>query len=329
MAWTLTSAAARLGAMLHLGERRPDDEPLSSEGLFARAFARAVEQASAADAKGLRVAREQMGDDAAVLDRAVASGAPLTAVAALAAGWDGLSSEHRRVVAHPTAGKADDGAGPVLWAGVRATQVDQTTCGAATMGVMRMAGDPFMALWIATGRSLSGYVPPEALHAEAEGFETLTLEERWVALQRVLHAQTTASALGPVAWPRSLGTPPWKVDDRTRFAGLRFRGSLVDDTSHEALAPALAHARRALADGIPVPLFASGDSSLGLDTVIPRHVVLLVADTHDGFLVYEPGAGAVLPLRDADLRPDAGRLPALGNWSRASWLVMPVPARRD
>ena len=336
MAWNVTAAAARAGALLRLTPRRPAEDlggpggtvgsadGAATEGLFARAFSRAVEAASPADAKALAVAHEQMGADAAVLDRAVASGAPIPAVAALAGVWETLAPESRGIVAHP----AGAGDGAVTWAGVRARQVDQTTCGAAVMGLMLMTGDPFVALWVATGRSLGAYVPPEALHAEAEGFETLTIEERWHALQRVLHAQTTASALGPVAWPRSLGTPPWKVDDRTRFAGLRFRGSLVDDSSPTALAPLLAHARRALADGIPVPMFTSGDASLGLATVIPRHVVLLVADTGDGFLVYEPGAGAVLPLPDTDLRPDAGRLPALGNWTRAAWLVLPVPARR-
>lgn len=324
MAWTLTATAARLGNLLRRDDARVEDPP--AEGtLFSRAFERAVTRASAADAKALEVARGQLGDRADVIERAVASGAPVSAVAALAASWEGLGREARGVIAHP----AGLGTGPVRWGSVAAMQVDQTTCGAATMGMMRMIGDPFVALWVATGRSLGDYAPPEALHAEAEGFAVLTLEERWQALQRVLHAQTTTSALGPVAWPRALGTPPWKVDDRTRFAGLRFAGRLVDDSSPESLAPELAHARRALADGIPVPLFSAGDSSLGLDTVIPRHVVLLVRDTGEGFEVYEPGAGAVLPLADADLRPGAGRLPALGHWPRAAWLVMPVRARRD
>ena len=325
MAWTLTSAAARLGGLLGLADRRPEEEPATSERLFGRAFTRAVERASAADAKALTVARAQMGDDAPVLDRAVASGAPIPAIAALAAAWDGLGPHARDIIAHPSG----RGVGSVRWAGVAARQVDGTTCGAAVMGMMLMQGDPFVALWVATGRSLAGIVPAEALHADAEGYAARTVEERWQALQRVLHARTTSSAIGPVAWPRSLGTPPWKVDDATRFAGLRFRGSLVDDSSVDALAPALAHARRALADGIPVPLYASGDSGLGWATVMPRHVVLLVGDTGDGFLVYEPSAAAVLPLADADLHPGAGRLPALGHWSRAAWMVLPVPVRRS
>ncbi|MDN4478985.1 hypothetical protein QQX10_11865 [Demequina sp. SYSU T00039] len=323
MSWTLTATAARLGGLL----RRDDagEEPAPADGtLFSRAFARAVERATPADAKALEVARGQLGDRPEVIERAVASGAPISAVAALAAAWEGMGREARGIVAHP----AGTGTGPVRWGSVLAAQVDQTTCGAATMGMMRMIGDPFVALWVGTGRSLGDHTPPEAIHAEAEGFATLTVEERWQALQRVIHAQTTTSALGPVAWPRSLGTPPWKVDDRTRFAGLRFAGRLVDDSTSEALAPLLAHARRALADGIPVPLFSAGDSSLGLDTVIPRHVVLLVRDAGNGFDVYEPGAGAVLPLADADLHPGAGRLPALGHWSRAAWLIMPVRARR-
>ena len=324
MGWTLTATAARLGNLLRRGEESV--EPAPAEGtLFSRAFERAVARASAADAKALEVARGQLADRPQVIERAVASGAPVSAVAALAASWEGLGREARGIVAHPHG----IGSGPVRWGSVAATQVDQTTCGAATMGMMRMVGDPFVALWVATGRSLGDYTPSEALHVEAEGLETLTVEERWHALQRVIHAQTTSSALGPVAWPRALGTPPWKVDDRTRFAGIRFKGWLVDDSSPETLAPLLRHARRAIADGIPVPLFSAGDSSLGLDTVIPRHVVLVVADTADGFLVYEPGAGAVLPLADAQLSSHGERIAALGHWTRAAWLVMPVRARRD
>lgn len=324
MGWTLTAAVARLGALVGLGERRPEDEPATTEHLFERAFARAVDRASAADAKALEVARDQMGDHRDVLYRAVATGAPLSAVAALAAAWDGLDPEPRHAIAAPIPHRP----GPVVWGRVEARQVDETTCGAAVMGAMLMQGDPFMALWVMTGRTLADYLPPEALHVQAEGFETHSLDERWRALQRVLHARTTRSAVGPVPWPRSLGTPPWMVDDRTRFAGLRFEGSLVDDASPAALAPLLAHARRALGDGIPVPMFTSGDSRLGLSTVMPRHVVLLVADTGDGFLVYEPSAGEVMPLADADLGPGGPRLPALGYWTRASWLVMPVPVRR-
>ncbi|WP_062379937.1 hypothetical protein [Demequina pelophila] len=323
MGWTLTAVAARLGGRLRMPERLAD-EPASSEPLVARAFARALERSSGADAKALLVARDQMGDDARVLDRAVASGAPLSAIAALAAAWDGLDPEPRRIIAEPVPARM----GPVRWGRVDAVQVDQTTCGAAVMATMLLMGDPFVGLWLATGRTLASYIPPEALHVQAEGLPARTIEDRWHALQRVLHAVTTASAVGPVAWPKSLGTPPWKVDDRTRFAGLRFAGGMVDDSSPEALAPALVHVRRALADGIPVPMFTAGDSRLGIDTVIPRHVVLIVGDTGDGLLVYEPGAGAVLPLLDADLRPGGERHPALGNWTRAAWLVLPVPVRR-
>ncbi|WP_062516630.1 hypothetical protein [Demequina gelatinilytica] len=323
MAWTLTSAVARIAGLVGVSERRPAEEPATTDPLFVRAFQRAVDRASAADAKALGVARDQMGDDAPVLFRAVASGAPVSAIAALAAAWETLDPEAREAVGNPVMRPQSH----LRWVHVEARQVDQTTCGAATMAAMLMQGDPFVALWVVTGRTLADYIPPEVLAVMAEDAPVRGLDERWNALQRVLHAQTTTSAIGPVAWPRSLGTPPWKVDDHTRFAGLRFRGAIVDDSSPETLAPVLSHARRALADGIPVPLYASGDSSLGLDSVIPRHVVLLVGDTGDGFLVYEPGTARVLPLADADMRPGAGRQAALGSWSRASWVVLPVPRR--
>ncbi|WP_062387378.1 hypothetical protein [Demequina iriomotensis] len=323
MSWTLTSAVARVAGLVGVSERRPAEEPAATERLFTRAFQRAVAVASAADAKALAVARDQMGDDAPVLFRAVASGAPLSAVAAFAAAWDGLDAEAREAIADPVMRPQSH----VRWVHVEARQVDQTTCGAAVMSAMLMQGDPLVALWVVTGRTLADYIPAEVLAVMAEDLPTRGLDERWHALQRVLHLHTTTSALGPVAWPRSLGTPPWKVDEHTRFAGLRFRGALVDDSTPEALAPLLAHVRRAVHDGIPVPLYASGDSSLGLDSVIPRHVVLIVGDTGEGFLVYEPGTARILPIADAELRPGAGRQPALGNWSRASWVVLPVPRR--
>lgn len=345
MGWTVSSAAARARAALRGDGRagaagsadgagegadgdqvREDDAPRGD--LFDRALVRALGRVTAADAKALRAAQDQILEPG-VVSRAVASGAPLPAIAALAAAWDGLDPVARALVTAPLAGGGERTVpGPLAWGTTRAVQVDSTTCGAAVMAVMLLVGDPFVGLWLATGRTLAGYVPAEVIHVAAEGHPAASVTDRWHALQRVLHAATTASSLGPVPWPRSLGTPPWKLDDRTRFAGLRFRGTAPDDSTPELLAPTLAHARRALADGIPVPVFVSGDSSLGLTTVIPRHVVLLVASTPAGFLVYEPGAGVILPIDDADLHPRSGRLAALGNWSRVAWFVMPVRARR-
>jgi hypothetical protein len=190
---------------------------------------------------------------------------------------------------------------------------------------MAMITDPFVALWVATGQSITPYMPPEVLHVETAGLPAHTLEDRWVALQRVLHVATTRSAVGPLPWPRSFGTPPWRVDNVARCAGIKFRGMVVDDADGADLEAAIAHSSAALRDGIPVPMYVGGDSSLGVGTAVPRHVVLLVGREGDLLRIYEPGSGAVHRVAVPDLRQPHGRLAALGNWSRIVWLVLPKP----
>lgn len=333
MAWTLVSIAAR--ASRALGGRRALLSERASQrarrivataadrpDLFARACVRRIDALPAADRRAVEVALEEMAGDEPVVERAVASGAPVEAVAALAASWSGLDSVARDLIRHPLGAMQP---GPVVWGRVTATQVDQTTCGAASMAMMLMIGDPFVAAWVAAGRRGGWYLPPEALaaviEADAVGFGLPTIAERWDALQRVMHARVVRGALGPVAWPRALGTPPWRIDNSSRFAGLRFRGMFIDDARDDELAAFGAHTRAALADGIPVPLAVGGDSARGWSTVIPRHVVLIVGTDGDALLVYEPGSGAIHAWVPSSSRVE--RLPALGGWNRACWAVLP------
>ena len=333
MSWTLVSLAARAGRAL--GGRRgfvsdaatgraialaagASDRP----DFFARQCARALSKASFADKKALETALYDMGQDAPVIERAVASGAPIEAVAALAASWGDLDPEDRALIRYP-ARRRDPGA--VSWGAVRATQMDQTTCGAASMAMMLMIGDPFAAAWVAVGYRGGWYMPPEALaasvEADAVGYGLHTVADRWDALQRVMHARVTRHGLGLAPWPLALGSPPWRLDNATRFGGLRFRGALVDDARADEVAALGAHVRAAVADGIPVPLYASGDSGGGLGSVVPRHVVLVVGLDGDGFLVYEPSTGS---LHKLDLGALGGEpLAALGNWNRVGWVVLP------
>lgn len=333
MAWTLVSLAARAGralggrrafvsagstarsaALAEAASDRPD--------VFARQCGRVLAGANFADVKALETALLEMGQDAPVIERAVASGAPIEAVAALAASWTGLDPEDRALIRYP-ARRRDRG--PVIWGSTAATQVDQTTCGAASMAMMLMIGDPFVAAWVAVGHRASWYLPPEALtavvEADAAGGGLHTVADRWDALQRVMHARVTRHGLGLLPWPRAFGSPPWRLDNATRFAGLRFRGALVDDARADEVAALAAHVRAAVADGIPVPLYASGDSGGGLESVVPRHVVLVVGLDGDLFLVYEPSSGA---LHRLDLGSLGGEpLAALGNWNRVGWAVLP------
>lgn len=331
--WTATSVAARLGravglrarwtkpyAAAHAAGRAARGHRTERDTIFARALVRERARASAADAKALDVALAAMVTDRQVIERAVAAGAPLTAVAALTSAWPKLPDEVRDVVRSPVG----SGLGPVMLGNVPATQVDQTTCGAAVTGMMLMMGDPLVAAWVMTGRNFGDYLPSEVAGVRGE---TRTVEQRWHGLQRMLHEAVTRRGLGVADWPRALGTPPWGVVRALRFAGAAFRGAVLDDSHADSVTGAVAHAAAALRDGIPVPLYTSGDSQLGLDTVVPRHVVLLVGRTDSGFLVYEPGAGQVLPLAEARLYGPGPREAAYGAWTRATWLVLPRPRK--
>ena len=313
--WTSQAAVATASGLAQRGARAHDT-------VYARVAARRIAAASPADRKALETALAEVGEDAAVIERATASGAPVAAVAGLAARWATLPAQTRGWVRSPLGPK---GVGPVKWGQVKATQVDQTTCGAATLTLLAMLADPFVALWVATGQSIGAYQPPEVLRSEVERMPAHTVEERWNSLQRATHLVSTRMAVGPLPWPRALGTPPWRADNIARCAGVRMRGLIINDAAPTDLAAAIAHASAALRDGIPVPVYVGGDSSTGLDTVMPRHVVLLTGRVGDTLHIYEPGSGTVHEVEISALAQPHGRLKALGNWNRIVWLVLPTP----
>ena len=322
--WTVTSAAARLsdavGARsgwlapaavaraLGLAQRgsRVDDT------VFARITSRRLAASSPADRKALETALGEVGSDRFVIERAASSGAPITAVAGLAAKWEGLPATAKGWIRNP-AGRS---AGPVKWGPNHLTQVDQTTCGAATMAMATMIADPFVALWVATGQTIASYLPIEVLRCETAKRPAHTIMERWQSLQRSIHWATTHSAIGPL---------PWRVDNQLRIAGVRLRGLLINDANAAELAAGLAHASAALRDGIPVPVYSGGDSRRGIQTVVPRHVVLLLGREGDELRFYEPGSGAVHKVAVDALSQPHGPVAALGNWTRVVWLVLPKP----
>lgn len=311
--WAQPYAASHAAGLAQRGPRRDGDT------VFARAYARRMAALSGADRKALDAARAEMVTDAEVLERALASGATVTAAAALAAAWEKLPESAKDVVRAPSG----TGMGSVRLGSIKAQQIDGTTCGAAVMAMMAMTGDPLLAAWVMTGRVFGDHLPPEALAVTIHEDNPRTIDERWAALQRVEHRSVTRRGLGIAPWPRSLGTPPWRVDDETRFAGVRFRSAMLDDTDPDVIDAAIAHASAALRDGIPVPLFTGGDSDAGLDTVVPRHVVLLVGRIDGGFRVYEPSTARVVPLDDARLCGGGRKEPAFGQWTRACWMTLP------
>ncbi len=301
-------------------------ERSGADTVFARSARRITARLPEAERFALAKVVVDLDDEArGVIDRALASGAPARAVIVLARLWDSLPGSERHVAASPLPRENE---GPVFLAGTLARQVDQTTCGAASMALMLMIGDPFVALWVAGGHRFGGYVPPEVASIRI-GARLDTVERRWHALQRVIHAATVRRGLLLLLpWPERLGTPPWRVNNATRFAGLAFRGSVVDDTDEADIDALISHASAALRDGIPVPIYASGDSARGIDTVIPRHVVLLVRRLERGFSAYEPGSAQLYAITDAEIRDGGSGLRALGNWSHVSWMILPRARRR-
>ncbi|WP_062069550.1 hypothetical protein [Demequina sediminicola] len=336
MAWTLTSLAARTAGALGLrgswakpyaashaaglAQRGPRRE---GDTVFARAYTRRLAECSSADRKALEAARSEMVTDADVLERAFAAGATVTAVASLAASWEKLSESAKDVIRAP----AGTGIGAVRLGSVKATQIDETTCGAAVMAMMLMMGDPLVAAWVMTGRVFGDHLPAEALAVTVEEENPRTIDGRWAALQRVLHRSATSRGLGIAPWPTSLGTPPWRLDNATRFAGVKFRGAVIDDTDPAMMDAAMSHASAALRDGIPVPMYTGGDSAGGWSQAVPRHVVLLTGRIEGGYRVYEPGTGRSLPLTAERMVGGGPKEPALGQWTRVCWMVLPRQRR--
>ena len=74
--------------------------------------ARRLDAASPADRKALETALAELGNDAPVIERAIASGAPLDAVALLAAAWETLDAHARALIRNPLTRRD---AGPVDW----------------------------------------------------------------------------------------------------------------------------------------------------------------------------------------------------------------------
>ncbi len=334
MKWQATTILARLGKALGLRRRWRDAGSVrramrlaqrASEEAIPAAWYRAYERALAAlsEEDRFKFAKLLVDLDAeaqGVAQRGLASGAPISAIIGLIRSWKDLTDAERDMALGPV---REGKEGPVNLAGTPARQVDDTTCGAAAMAVMLMIGDPFVGIWIASGRSFFHYLPPEVARIPRRTW-LMTPGERWEGLQKSIHVDTVRRGLFLlVPWPRSFGTPPWRVDNHTRFLGLKFHGGIVDDTDETDLDAMITRATAALIDGIPVPLYASGDSSRGLDTVVPRHVVLLTHVIKGGFLAYEPASAEQHFISDKQLREGGTGLKALGNWSHVSWMILP------
>nr|NLD39795.1 hypothetical protein [Actinomycetales bacterium] len=219
--------------------------------------------------------------------------------------------------------------------GAPAVQADETSCGAACLVMLAATGDHALATWLETGTLPAEVgvddIPPEIpLRALAAN---LGAAERFAAAQRMVRAATAPRAIGPFAWPRSLGTTPWTAARVARFPGVRYVNRPVDDrgaSGEEMLAQLLG----ALDDGHPVLVYTGGNRSTGLSTALPRHVVLAVPNreartTPAGVplvSIYEPHSAHVYEVPASDLTDRTERSRALGGWTHIQWLVLPEPA---
>lgn len=268
-----------------------------------------------------------------VLERAFAAGAPLGAIEPLARLWPELTDRDRDQVAAPL--RPGHGARQLRLGDAPARQTDETTCGSAVLAMLAAAGDPLLALWLVTGRSPAGYRPREVRALGPAELAAPDAAARFAAVQRAIKTRTNRAALGPLAWPARLGTPPWGAARVARHPGVTFQAIMVDDTDADGFGALLDRVERALAAGVAVPLFTGGDLASGLTTAMPRHVVLLTprvdprravagpGETRGRFTVFEPAGGAVHDLTRAELLAPAGARAALGGWSHVCWAVLP------
>ncbi|MCL1868803.1 MAG: hypothetical protein FWF90_00105 [Promicromonosporaceae bacterium] len=185
-------------------------------------------------------------------------------------------------------------------AGPPARQIDETTCGAAVLAMLALAGDPDLARRVAADPG-----------------------PRFAVLQRRLHRECAREGW----WPRRLGTAPWAAARVARCGPVRYTHRVVGSGAE---GEAVLHAAVAAASsGVPVPLFTGGDLARGWQTAVPRHVVLLVdaAPGPDGVArVYEPSSAALHAVPVQTLlqgAPERDLMPALGWWPHVVWAVLP------
>ncbi|SDS72909.1 hypothetical protein SAMN04489860_2221 [Paraoerskovia marina] len=189
-------------------------------------------------------------------------------------------------------------------------QVDATTCGAAVLAVLAVAGGN---LSTAAGRQ----------HDLRRRATSLGVGAPW------------PRAGGLPAWPRALGIPPWGLAREARYGPVRYRHQVVADDT-----PRGRRALLALADwarvGVPVPLYVGGDTRGGAARAVPRHVVLLVDVTgpvgRATWHLYEPSSGAMTSVREehvlgAGREALAARRRAWGGWWRIAWMLVPEMAQ--
>lgn len=254
-----------------------------------------------------------------VLDALIASGVSIQAMTEFAALWPSLDETVRSQVSRPLGGPAG---GPMLFGPAHAAQIDGSTCGSAALVMQAAAGDPTLALWLAIGETLAGYLPREIRRVRPGSLMEPDALARFALVQREVKQQTNSGAVAGLPWPSGLGSPPWGAAREARFADLLFDNLPVDDSNASDFEAMRLRAEESVRAGVPVLLYVGGDLGRGVATAVPRHVVLLTGRYSDGFTVYEPSSGSVHTITDVQLRSRESS-PALGGWNRVTWAILP------
>lgn len=198
---------------------------------------------------------------------------------------------------------------------LRLRQQASAVAGATAVVLMRALLDPAYGLWLTAGIHLE----PDR---EPDGW---AFEQRFRAQQNAVHSAISRQVVGPMAWPRFLGTPPTALARFiNRFAGLtgyRFGWVALDDVGDERKAAAIAVLSAALMAGVPVPVY--------LGRPADRHVVLALPGPAtdpppEHLRVYDPAAGAVLDVAASSWAAGAA---GVSGWERLEGVV--VPRRRE
>ncbi|MGQ0623783.1 MAG: hypothetical protein ACT4PP_03890 [Sporichthyaceae bacterium] len=223
-------------------------------------------------------------------------------------------SPHAREVSwlHRHLGVLDGAPGPAEFidddgAELRLRQLSPVTCGPTSVILLRTLLDPAYALWLTTG-----------VHIEADRpADFLPFSQRFRSQQQLVHESLTRHALGPMAWPRMLGSPPWALagflNRFTGLAGASCAWIMVDPADSALVQRCLDAAAAGVRAGIPVPIY--------LGRHVDRHVVLAIAATGTGLRIYDPASGMVLDVDGADII--GGRIGVAG-WDTLEGVIVPV-----
>ncbi|QOQ38492.1 hypothetical protein [Trueperella pecoris] len=139
---------------------------------------------------------------------------------------------------------------------------------------------------------------------------------------------------GPISWPASLGTPPWRLAHMLSARAHAWEGvpaasyqSMPVDTGTDSGKAVLQWVWHAVGVGLPVPLYTGGDIRGGLSRAVPRHVVLALPAKDDSpeLSIYDPGSGYVYRVPIFSMAQRSTPLPAFGHWTHLTWAVLPQP----